>query len=806
MAETTYLAAVSHLTGDVSSPDNALGAPDGVFTTDGNTANTWTSRWAMATLAGSIDPSAHLQTLILRLRKGTNTNDPSVTALRVLQSGTDITGNLLATAHVITATGAGADLGVTFAGHLLNGIAGVSVEVVTAANGGGPSARNAVELDAITWTLVHDTGFARDGAVALAGMGAASAAGLRSRVATCGLAASGSAAASAFVSFNRQAGAVLPASSAVASLAVRARTGIAALVASSEVFAEAVRGFLLPRGTQGSDTRITEDGGTRLTDVFRAYTFEPAGAALAGASTTLATAMRAAVATTALTASAVFAAEARVTQRSAVELAANSAMLVAAERGATALAVLDGAGSLAPVAQRATQAMVACTAQGVITSAALRESLAQTELLGATQLAADGLIVFNRIGAAALAGTANFAAAATRIMPVAVMFSANGAVAADAFVARQGAVQLTATGSKLVAADRGVTTFAFLGGVSAQTAAGERFVPAGAMLKGMGLLAGAPTAQYLTTTSLLGTGELVAFPEGETPGAAVLAATSTLETDPTAFGIGSAGLSGVGGLFANGSVSSIIAGMVALDGASIATSQGFQTASGGATLHNPSDLIAEASRIRSGAANLAATGSKLSVIYRRAYALVGLVGDGVLATNAALPERGATVLTGASTCLGNATRQQHAAADLAATGATLAALTSTALAGAELTANGGISSAALRVVPGAAEHIGHSQLEAGSIVAVFAAAQLLGIAALMADGALPFEGGIYAKADGVWRPVIPYFATGADLIRAVQSGQIRVTEPGDVRALSETEWFEPRAVYVKQAGLWLRSY
>lgn len=164
MATTTLYLAAS-VSGNVSTPGNALGAPDSVFTTDGNLANAWTHRWRFDSINGT---ATGTHSFLIRVRKGSNSGNPVVTAVRLYADGT-LVSTLSSGSTSVTST---TPLGLLYnvSGSVLGVLTGktVDIEVATTSAGGGPSARNAVELDAITWFVSYDTGFFVDSDLASA--------------------------------------------------------------------------------------------------------------------------------------------------------------------------------------------------------------------------------------------------------------------------------------------------------------------------------------------------------------------------------------------------------------------------------------------------------------------------------------------------------------------------------------------------------------------------------------------------------------------------------------------------------------
>jgi hypothetical protein len=145
---TATLYAVSHVTGNASSPNNALGAPDDVWTADGNTGLSWVSRWRLDTVSGAV-PSG-TQTITLRVRKGTNIGNPVVASVSVWQSGTQLA--TISSGSVSVSSTTGANIVYTFDGSILSGAADVDIQV-SVTRSSSFTILNSVELDAITWDI-----------------------------------------------------------------------------------------------------------------------------------------------------------------------------------------------------------------------------------------------------------------------------------------------------------------------------------------------------------------------------------------------------------------------------------------------------------------------------------------------------------------------------------------------------------------------------------------------------------------------------------------------------------------------------
>lgn len=163
--ETLY--ATSLVSGAIGTPANALGAQNGVFTTDADNTS-WTARFAMGNPVGTQANGSH--SFAVRVRKETGTNNPTVTNFIVYAGGAQIFAE--ATVSSITTT-----VGVTltyvvpaanFAGVDLST---VEVEISASASGGGPSARSTVQLDSITWSGDFTTPTTPPPSTAFAGWG-----------------------------------------------------------------------------------------------------------------------------------------------------------------------------------------------------------------------------------------------------------------------------------------------------------------------------------------------------------------------------------------------------------------------------------------------------------------------------------------------------------------------------------------------------------------------------------------------------------------------------------------------------------
>jgi hypothetical protein len=144
--ETLY--ATSLVSGTVSTPANALGAPNNTWTSDtGNVS--WTARFAMANPVGTQANGTH--TITIRARKVSGqSGSPTISSVTLYENGTSFA-TVSTGGFSITTTSQ--DVANTFDSALLAGrnLADIEIEVVTSAAGGSPSTRTPVQIDSITW-------------------------------------------------------------------------------------------------------------------------------------------------------------------------------------------------------------------------------------------------------------------------------------------------------------------------------------------------------------------------------------------------------------------------------------------------------------------------------------------------------------------------------------------------------------------------------------------------------------------------------------------------------------------------------
>lgn len=157
MSELTDLYFVESVSGNVTTPANAIGAPDNVWTTDDLQTN-WSHRWRLDTVLGNNLPVGD-QVLTLRLRKS-NSRDCTVSSVVLIQGlagGATSTSTIRSTAFTVTSV-LGENLTVSFPSSVLDGtLEDVVIELNTLGSTGGAGGdRSAVQIDGATWTASYE--------------------------------------------------------------------------------------------------------------------------------------------------------------------------------------------------------------------------------------------------------------------------------------------------------------------------------------------------------------------------------------------------------------------------------------------------------------------------------------------------------------------------------------------------------------------------------------------------------------------------------------------------------------------------
>ena len=145
---TMYL--TSSVSGSVTTPNNALGAPDGTYTTD--TSNTsWSHTWAFDALPSPSNIDGTDLTFTVRHRRDSaNGNDPAIDSVAVIQDATTIH----TSGSSIPATdGSATDFVFTMPKTALLSRTPISLLITASAGGGGPTVRRADQVDSVTLTF-----------------------------------------------------------------------------------------------------------------------------------------------------------------------------------------------------------------------------------------------------------------------------------------------------------------------------------------------------------------------------------------------------------------------------------------------------------------------------------------------------------------------------------------------------------------------------------------------------------------------------------------------------------------------------
>lgn len=149
--ETLY--ADASVVGSVTGPENALGAPDNVWTTTTGNTN-WAHRWSMQNPVNPVMTGTHTITVRARKEPGQSGTPSIIVYLIINNGGVDTNVKTLVASTSVTST-TGQDFSGTFTNADIAAYGNpthVEVTVDATSAGGSPSARTTVQVDAITWT------------------------------------------------------------------------------------------------------------------------------------------------------------------------------------------------------------------------------------------------------------------------------------------------------------------------------------------------------------------------------------------------------------------------------------------------------------------------------------------------------------------------------------------------------------------------------------------------------------------------------------------------------------------------------
>ena len=143
LAGVITLHASPHAVGNCATPANAVGAPDGVYTTDSGSGANWTSRWDMESPG---EPLEGVQSVDIAVRsQPTGQSGVCRATVRIWENGT--------MTHDLGETSINGSQILNRTWTPINVDAAVQIELITTATStGSGGSRTAVGVDAFTWT------------------------------------------------------------------------------------------------------------------------------------------------------------------------------------------------------------------------------------------------------------------------------------------------------------------------------------------------------------------------------------------------------------------------------------------------------------------------------------------------------------------------------------------------------------------------------------------------------------------------------------------------------------------------------
>jgi hypothetical protein len=145
---TNKLFALSHITGNIVAPNNAVGESTETWAGTDNANVSGTSRWLMAPPNGSLTVGG-IQTVKVVARKGTNTGNPTVT-VSLFEDGV-LRRTLVDRTPVTDSTPRGQTLTATFSTSDIIRPDKVEIQIVISGVGGGRGVNNSAQIDTIEW-------------------------------------------------------------------------------------------------------------------------------------------------------------------------------------------------------------------------------------------------------------------------------------------------------------------------------------------------------------------------------------------------------------------------------------------------------------------------------------------------------------------------------------------------------------------------------------------------------------------------------------------------------------------------------
>lgn len=152
-AETLYASAF--VSGTLSTPGNAVGAQDNVYTTDVDNVS-WTALFDMGNPVGNTANGDH--TFTLRVRKETGSGTPVLNAISLYQGGVLVVEHVIDRAVTVTGLQIVSEIFTEAEMRQVTDLSQLQIHLRTTGAGGSGSARTTVQLDSITWTGDFTTG------------------------------------------------------------------------------------------------------------------------------------------------------------------------------------------------------------------------------------------------------------------------------------------------------------------------------------------------------------------------------------------------------------------------------------------------------------------------------------------------------------------------------------------------------------------------------------------------------------------------------------------------------------------------
>lgn len=143
--------ATSHITGDWTNPDNALGAADAMWAGVLNSNINYTSRWA---IGDPVNALTGTQTVNVLARKGSNSATPTL-QVNLYENGT-LVQSVIATTDITSTSGQ--TISGTFDASAITDRTLIEIEVIQTGVTGSPTVRNTAQIDYIELSTTESAG------------------------------------------------------------------------------------------------------------------------------------------------------------------------------------------------------------------------------------------------------------------------------------------------------------------------------------------------------------------------------------------------------------------------------------------------------------------------------------------------------------------------------------------------------------------------------------------------------------------------------------------------------------------------